>query len=186
MGKNSCFLLIAFGSMLLGCEPSAATKPASVEAVVQEVIDPGSFSKVYDYLKKIAEMPASKAAFKSIGFVDGDPVRIMNILEDDAIRFTYGKDVVTLYSGCRPHECITKGALGIDSNDQVVIFAVQAYISCEEKYAYSPCSRSRSSFLFIGVQPMPPILENALISAVSKKCMESTEQPCIIYVHRSN
>ena len=185
MGKNSSFLLIAIGSMLLGCEPSAATQPAPVEAVVQEVIDPGSFSKVFDYLNKIAKMSASKAAFKSIGFVDGDPVRIMNILDEDAIRFTYGKDVVTLYSGCRPHECDTKGALGIDSNDQVVIFAVQAGIFCKEKYAYSPCSGSQS-FLFIGVQPMPPILENALISALSKKCMESTKKPCIKFVHRPN
>lgn len=185
MSKNGSFLLIVIGSMFLGLQPSAAIQPAPDETVIQETIDPGTFGKVYDYLSKIAESAASRAAFESAGFVEGDPVRIMNNLDEKAIRFTSGKDVVTLYSGCRPQECITKGALGIDSTDRVVVSAIQTYIFCKEKYAYSPCSRSQS-FLFIDLRPMRPIMEDAIVATLAKECMESTKQPCIKFVRRSN
>ena len=165
--KKIPFTLI-LGFMLASCRPAETSVPI--------------FSKEFDadpaQVETILNDAQNKELVESSGFHPGEFELDLNVLDSSAIKFTSDEGIVTLYAGCRAHECDTKGYIGVDPAGKIVFFATQTYIPCGQ-VPRSPCSAKR--IVFVGILPISSKLVNVLTQAVMKKCIEKSRRSCITW-----
>ena len=106
----------------------------------------------------------------------------MQIPPDEAFVFSRNGRSITLYAGCRVHECITKAYLATNADGRIVVAAIQTHIYCSRAVG-GPCSNGRPIVDVTARDVDAPMLQ-ALLDRIKTRCRATSIEggACNIYM----
>lgn len=156
--------------------------PVSPHAGRVEAIRPNPDVGLYG---RLISDRANSSFFERAGLRTDDLLLDMNLVAEEAFVLSVDDERITLYSGCRAHECDSRAYLAVNSRGRIVGAAVQAFNHCSAA-ARGPCS-GRGPIVHLATRDVGPGLLRLLVEQVGNECRSSSTvvEVCYVYILQS-